>query len=252
MATSPPPLIHVLLPAYNEGKALGAVIEGVARTLADGGYRVWVVDDGSTDDTAGVAQGFAAQGLPVTLLSHGRNRGLGQAFRTGLEAILPVLGDDGILVTLDSDNTHPTQIIPSLAAPIEEGRADIVIASRFAPGGQEVGVPLFRRLLSKVARGMFTVFLPMPGVRDYTCAFRAFRASLLRDGVKRWGSLVTEDGFASSVEWLQRLAFLSPRVQEVPLLLRYDRKPTPSKMKIFSTILRTLGLLRRLRRLRVS
>ena len=49
-------MIHVLLPAFNEGEALGAVIEGIARTLADGGYKVWVVDDGSSDGTAEAAR----------------------------------------------------------------------------------------------------------------------------------------------------------------------------------------------------
>lgn len=243
-------MIHVLLPAYNEGLALGAVIEGISRAFADGDVRVWVVDDGSSDDTAAVAERCAAAGHPVRLIKHGRNLGLGQAFRTGLAAIVPLMSADDALITLDADNTHPPQLMPSLLAPIEEGRADLVIASRFAPGGQEVGVPLFRRALSMGARAVFSLFLSVPGVRDYTCAYRAFRGSLLKKGMEKWGTLVTEDGFASSVEWLLRLSALSPRVAEVPLVLRYDRKPSPSKMNILSTIRRTLSVLRRLRRLR--
>ncbi len=242
-------MIHILLPAYNEGEALGAVIDGIARTLADGAYRVWVVDDGSSDGTAAVASSRAAQGLQVTLLRHGANRGLGQAFRTGLEAVLPVMGKDDVLVALDADNTHPPQLISSLAQPIEEGRADIVIASRFAPGGREVGVPFFRRVLSAGARVVYSFLFPIPGVRDYTCAYRAYRADLLRRGTARWGSLVTEPGFAASLEWLLRLAALNPRVEEVPLVLRYDRKPGPSKMRVVSTIRRSLGVIGRMRKI---
>jgi dolichol-phosphate mannosyltransferase len=245
-------MIHILLPAYNEGEALGAVIEGVARTLADGDYKIWVVDDGSSDGTAAAAERAAAQGLPVKLIRHPRNLGLGAAFRTGLSTVVPALGERDILMAMDADNTHPAQLIPRLAAPIEEGRADVVIASRFAPGGEEVGVPPLRRVLSAGARVVFTLLFGVKGVRDYTCAYRAFRSSLLKEGMARWGTLVTEDGFASSVEWLLRLSALSPRVEEVPLVLRYDRKPGPSKMRIIPTIRRTLGVLRRLRRLRAS
>jgi dolichol-phosphate mannosyltransferase len=242
-------MIHILLPAFNEGVALGAVLEGIARTLADGGHKVWVVDDGSTDGTAAAAGAAASQGHPVVLLRHPRNLGLGQAFRTGLAAVLPLLGPDDILVVLDSDNTHPPQLIPSLAAPIEEGKADIVIASRFAPGGREVGVPFLRRALSAGARLVFSLLFPVPGVRDYTCAYRAYRGDLLRRAAAR-GELVTEQGFAASVEWLLRLSALSPRIREVGLVLRYDRKPTPSKMKVFATVRRTLALLARLRKAR--
>ena len=242
-------MIHVLLPAFNEGEALGVVIDGIYKTLG-GGCLIWVVDDGSTDATAAVARGRAEKGVPVTLLQHGRNRGLGQAFRTGLGAVVPVMTADDVLVVLDADDTHPPALIPSMVRLIDEGGADLVIASRFAPGGSETGVPFFRRVLSAGARAVFTFLFPVPGVRDYTCAFRAYRGDLLRRGIERWGELVTEDGFASSAEWLLRLSVLKPLVAEVPLELRYDRKPTPSKMRVLSTIRRTLAMVSRFRKIR--
>jgi dolichol-phosphate mannosyltransferase len=239
-------VIHVLLAAYNEEAALGHVLEGIARALADGDYRVWVVDDGSTDRTAEVARGWAGR-IALTLLVHPRNAGLGRAFRTGLENILPRLRPDDILVTLDADHTHPPELIPLLCAPIERGEADLTIASRFVPGARVYGVPWFRRLTGLGASWLFRLVRPIPGARDYTCSFRAFRGELLTRAARRWGSLVTEDGFAASAEWLGRVGALSPRVAEVPLVLRYDRKPTPSKMPVAATIRRTLLLLRRLR-----
>lgn len=242
-------MIHILLPAFNEEEALGLVLEGVARALADGGYHVWVVDDGSRDGTADVCRFWAGK-IPLTLLQHARNQGLGRAFQTGLSAIFARLAPSDVLVTLDSDNTHPPALIPRLAAPIEDGRADFVIASRFAPGGETVGVPWFRRLTSVGVRVLFSALFPVPGVRDYTCSFRGYRGDLLLRGREKWGELVTENGFASAVEWLVRLSALSPRVEEIPLTLRYDRKPTPSKMPVARTILRTLALAVRLRRLR--
>lgn len=242
-------LIHILLPAYNESKALGRVLESIARALADGAYRVWVVDDGSSDGTADVARGWIGR-LPVTLLQHPRNAGLGKALVTGLSHILPMMGPSDVLVTLDADDTQPPELIPRLVQPLEDGTADMAIASRFRPGGRAVGVPLFRRLTSLGASFLFRVFLPVPGVRDYTCGFRAYRADLLRRAGEKWGALVTEDGFAAMVEWLVKVSALSPRVLEIPLVLRYDRKPTPSKMPVARTIRRTLSVLVRLRRMR--
>jgi dolichol-phosphate mannosyltransferase len=241
---NPTEMIHVLLPAYNEEKALGSLIAGIGRALPAGGFRIWVVDDGSSDGTAEAVR------APVVLLRHEVNRGLGQAFRTGLSAILPVLADDDVLVTMDADDTHPPSLIPELVLPLVEGRADLTIASRFAPGGREVGVPFLRRVLSAGARFVFRALLPLPGVRDYTCAFRAVRGSVVRRAMERWGSLVTEDGFASSVEMLLRLSAETSRVVEIPLVLRYDRKAGPSKMRVFATVRRTLAVLARLRNIR--
>jgi dolichol-phosphate mannosyltransferase len=242
-------MIHILLPAYNEEQALAPVLEGIARTLADGNYRVWVVDDGSQDGTAAVAEKWAAL-IPLTLVRHPRNAGLGKAFQTGLAHILPAMKGSDVLVTLDADNTHPAQLIPRLAHPLEEGRADLSIASRFAPGGETVGVPWFRRFTSQGARLLFRFLFPIPFVRDYTCGFRAYRGDLLQKGQDRWKNLVTENGFASAVEWLIKLSRLSPRVVEVPLVLRYDRKPTPSKMPVARTILKTVALILRLKKIR--
>jgi len=242
-------MIHVLLPAFNEGRALPPVLDGIRSSLPAGGFRVWVVDDGSTDDTAAAAQAWADR-LPVTVLRHGQNRGLGQAFRTGLDALWPHLSDEDILVTLDADDTQPSAMIPQLAAPLAANDADIAIASRFAPGGQSVGVPFYRRVTSLSARALMTLLFPVPGVRDYTCGFRAYRGDLLRRAAAGGDVLINESGFAVSLEWLLRLSRHRPRVVEVPLVLRYDKKPTPSKMPVARTIFRTLALVWRLRRTR--
>lgn len=244
-------MIHVLLAAYNEGAALPQVLEGVARTLADGNYRVWVVDDGSQDNTAAAAREWSTR-IPLTLLRHAQNAGLGKALQTGLSHIYPVLSPTDVVVTLDADHTHPPQIIPHLTQPVENNSADLVIASRFAEGGKTVGVPFFRRLTSAGAYRLFRFFFPIPNVRDYTCGFRAYRGELLLRGRARWGNLISENGFAAMVEWLIKLSVLSPQIKEVPLVLRYDRKPTPSKMPVCQTIWRTLVLLKKLRNLKGS
>jgi dolichol-phosphate mannosyltransferase len=239
-------VIHVLLAAYNESAALAAVIEGVARVFADGDWTLWVVDDGSTDGTADVARAHAGR-FPVRLVCHASNRGLGAALRTGFSTVGAGLGPRDVLVTLDADNTHPPAQIPSLVAPVEEGRADIAIASRFRPGARVVGVPWHRRLLSRAAEAVFRLGVPVPGVRDYTCGFRAYAAAFVRSLPAE--ELIREDGFAAQSEILIRLARRGARVTEIPLVLRYDRKQGESKMRVFRTVARTLGLVGRLRRL---
>lgn len=238
-------MIHILLAAYNEAGALGVVVDGVARAFADGDWTVWVVDDGSTDGTVAAAE-VCRRRHPLRLLRHDINRGLGAALRTGFSAIRAALGPRDLVVTLDADNTHPPALIPALVAPIEEGGADLVIASRFRPGARVVGVPWFRRILSRGAEAVFRVLLPVSGVRDYTCGFRAYRGSLLKDIEP--DRLIGEDGFASQAEILIRLARRGARVREVPLILRYDRKTGVSKMRIGRTVRRTLSLAWRLRR----
>jgi len=241
-------VIHILLAAFNEETALGEVLNGIARTLADGAYKVWLVDDGSTDGTFPVAETWRGK-IPLAVTRHKSNRGLGAALQTGLETLMPAVADDDVLVTLDADNTQPPALIPRLAAPIEAGRADLVIASRFARGARVVGVPPLRRWTARGASGLFRWALPIPGVRDYTCGFRAYRGRPLKEGQVRWGRLISENGFAAQAEILVKLAALSARIEEIPLHLRYDRKPTPSKMPVFRTIQRTLALMVRLRRM---
>jgi dolichol-phosphate mannosyltransferase len=239
-------VIHILLPAYNEEIALGRVLENIARTLADGGFKVWVVDDGSTDRTATVAREWAGR-VPLVLLRHETNAGLGAAFRTGFDRLLPVMGPADVLVTLDADDTHPAALIPRLVQPVEEGRADVAIASRYAPGARVVGLSFLRRCASRGAGLLYRLVLPFPGVRDYTCSFRAVRGDLMKKAGLKWGNLVTEAGFASAAEWLVKLSPFHPRVVEIPLVLRYDRKPTPSKMPLLRTIGRSLRMMAVLR-----
>lgn len=241
--------VCLALPAYNESasivKLLGRAAVALATEFDD--WSIIVVDDGSTDPTAALVEDYIRQGHPqVRLVRHAKNRGLGPAIITGLKAALEGgSGPDRMIVGMDADLTHPPEIIPGMRQQIEAG-ADMIIASRFQPGSRQVGVPLFRRLLSVGARLLFRYYLNMPSVRDYTCGFRAFRASLLARGFEHFGpeGLITRSGFACTDELLVHLAMLDPVIQEVPFTLRYDLKAGRSKMNLRVTIIETLKLLR--------
>jgi dolichol-phosphate mannosyltransferase len=240
-------VITVVLPAYQEAAALPRLLErlgSVSRDQLGGRLEAVVVDDGSTDGTSGVAVS-GAPGLRVRLVVHDSNLGLGAAIDTGLRTALAGAGADHVVVTMDADDTHPPGAIPQMAERIAAG-ADVVIASRFQPGAVTLGVPRIRRLLSAGMSALFRTAYPIPGARDYSSGYRAYRAAILHRAYQRWGDeFVSETGFSCMVDILMKLAMLGARVTEVPLELRYDRKASPSKMPARDTVGRTLVLLAR-------
>jgi len=241
-------MIYVLLPAYDEEGALDALLEALDATLAGAAlpYRVVLVDDGSADRTAAIAAAWG-ESHPLDLLRHPVNRGLGAAMGTGLAHLVPRVGDDDWVVALDADGTHGAAFIPALIAAGAQRGWDLVIASRFAPGGREVGVALHRWLLSRGASAALRLaFRLPPGVRDVSTGFKAYRGSLLHRLAARWeDQLVEEQGFACMAELLVKSAALGARIGEVPMELRYDLKAGPSKMRTLRTVRAYLRLLGR-------
>ncbi|NLX98571.1 MAG: glycosyltransferase family 2 protein [Rhodopirellula sp.] len=241
-------MIYLVLPAYNEEENLGELLGAAQRVFSadNRSYQVVLVDDGSRDGTLPLAEEWTER-IPLRIVRHPVNQGLGPTLRDGLRAAAESAGNGDIVVAMDADNTHPPELVPPMARLIDEGY-DLVIASRYQPGARVAGVSAFRRLLSWGANGLFRATFPIPGVRDYTCGFRAYRGSLLRNAFERYGdSLVSEAGFQSTPDLLIKLAGLAPRATEVPIDLRYDRKRGESKMRVAGTVGRTVGLIVRRR-----
>ena len=226
----------VVLPAFNEEKDLPPLLQriGSALSAAQCDYRILVVDDGSRDRTVEVIQ-EAQRTLPITLVKHPRNMGLGAAIRTGLTEASK---QDGVVITMDADKSQDPALIPAMVRRIEEG-FDVVIASRFQEGGQEVGVAPHRVVLSHGAGIVMRAAVRFPGVRDYSCGYRAYTAEILRALQKAYGQdFVHENGFACMFELLVKLKKIGARASEVPLVLRYDLKSGPSKMRVGRTLAR--------------
>ncbi len=235
---------HVVLPAFNEEAALPALLRRLAEVALTEQITVWVVDDGSSDRSAAVAEsGFG--GLEVRVVRHAINLGLGRAVLSGLRAALEDSGPDDIVVVMDADDTHDPGLISLLQAEIAAG-SDVAICSRFVQGGDDRTAPLGRRLLSRGAAQLFQRALAVEGVRDFTSGYRAYRATLLTRASDHWGErLIEEQGFACMVELLLKLRHCRPVITEIPLALRYDRKQGPSKLKLRRTILQYVRLLAR-------
>ncbi len=243
-------MIYLLLPAYNEENNILPLLrdtETEAQKVSLDLLPV-VINDGSQDQTSQRVTQYQGS-LSVTLLEHTSNQGLAAALFTGLTHILNQCGDEDILVTMDADNTHSPRYIPELIQQLHHGH-DIVIASRFAPGGKEMGVNPFRKLLSHGARWVYHLAFPSIPIRDFSCGYRAFRASILKQTYHRWGNRLLEaPGFSCTGElMLKSLAFTSPeRITEIPFELHYERKGGSSKMPTLDTILGTLSLIRNAR-----
>lgn len=238
-------MITVVLPAYNEEAALPPLLDALAAVRADvlPDLRVYVVDDGSSDRTADVVREKQDAHPFVRLLQHERNGGLSEAIQTGFRAALLDSAPDDVVVTLDADNTQPPELIPQMVERIAAGGLGVVVASRFQRGAAVHGVPALRRLYSRAMSLLFRTAFPIRGVRDYSSGFRAYRAGTLQQAFDTYGKdgFITEQGFACMVEILFQLDNLpGTRFGEVPMVLRYDLKPTETKMRVFKTIWDTL------------
>ena len=240
--------IWVVLPAYNEEAGLGGLLAEIEEAMPRTGlrYRVVVVDDGSRDGTLRVARDYE-QRLPLVIVQHENNQGLGASLRDGLVRAASLSAPEDVLITMDADQSHTPQLIPRMVQAICEGH-DVVIASRFREGSQVRGVPLLRRFLSRGGSLLLRLLFPTAEVRDFTCGYRAYRASLLQDVLRSEGiGFFEQSGFPATLDILLQLRRRRPIFGEVPFVLRYDLKRGPSKMNVSQTLRGTLLLLLRRR-----
>ena len=245
-------MLYIVLPAYDEEENIRPLVEEIGANLAEllpqVQSEVVIVNDGSSDDTAGQVKSLQARlptpNLKITLIDHPQNRGLAEALKTGLLYCCDSAGPRDIILTMDSDNSHTPGLIPQMARTLREGY-DVVIASRYEPKARVLGLSRKRLLLSFVASGLFRVLFPIRGVRDYTCGFRAYRASVLQEVMRENPRFISETGFSVMVDVLLKLRLRQPSLlfTEVPLLLRYDKKLGASKMNIRKTVRETLSLI---------
>lgn len=247
--------LWMVLPAYNEEANLVPLLNNLETVFAQlverGHERAYViVDDGSRDATPRILAEQAAR-LPIDIITHSPNQGLGFTIRDGLRRAADHAAPTDIIFAMDADNTHPSELLLTMTERIAAGD-DLVIASRYRKGAEVVGLHWFRRFMSWGARMLFQTVFPIPGVRDYTCGYRAYRAGLLQEAFRRYGDRFIEyQGFHSMADILLKLSFLRPTISEVPMVLRYDLKQGDTKMRVGRTVLATLKLLLRRRFVRV-
>lgn len=191
------------MPVYNEEKTLGAIIEAVlSQPLV---AELICIDDCSVDDAVGVLEHYAALDRRVRILRHAVNRGKGAALRTGFaEATAP------IVIVQDADLEYDPGEYPRLAAPIIEGRADVVFGSRFV-GSEEHRVLYFwhsvgNKLLT-VASNIFTNL----NLTDMETCYKIFRREIIQ------AITIQEDRFGFEPEITAKVARMNARIYEVAI-----------------------------------
>ncbi|MFZ4765544.1 MAG: glycosyltransferase [Roseimicrobium sp.] len=227
--------VAVVLPAYNEEKDLPILLERLNTSLKEleVPFHIVVVDDGSADRTAALAE-KAAETMPVHLVRHPKNMGLGRAIQTGLCESSKF---GGIVVTMDADNSHDPAYIADMVATMQRDNVDLVICSRYQRGSRVVGLSQFRRWLSFCCFLTMKTVLPYRNVRDYSTGFRGYDSAIINRLMQRYGDrLVEQSGFACMLELLAKLRTAGARVVEIPYTLRYDQKLGASKLRIFRTL----------------
>ncbi len=224
-------MIFFLLACYNEEKAIKPVFRDILSAFGMSGVRIILVDDGSGDETVGTADKMSQElKIPLKILRHPCNMGLGEALKTGLGWICKNAAARDFVVTMDCDNTHPPATARKMASMLPG--CDVVIASRFREGGCQKGVPFLRAAVSRIASLFFRLFYT--AVSDWSSGFRAYRVEVIRE--LKIPERIREKGFTSQMEILLFLLRSGARICEVPLKMDYSLKKSRSKMRFFPLI----------------
>ena len=209
----------VILPTYDESRTIRDVVGGV---LSHPGVDVLVVDDSSPDGTAAIVRELAARETRVRLIERPAKSGLGSAYLEGFRVALE--DGYGLVVEMDSDLSHdPTELGSLLEA--ARSRFDLVVGSRYVPGGSVSNWSRLRVALSKAGNVYARVMLGLP-LHDATSGYRVYRRQLLSD-------LVTEpfhaDGYGFQIELVMRSWLRGWSLGEVPITFR-EREHGQSKI----------------------
>jgi dolichol-phosphate mannosyltransferase len=213
-------VICVCLPTYNERENLEPMVDRLGEILSEDDV-VLVIDDNSPDGTGEIADRLAAERSWVHVLHRPRKEGLGPAYLDGFRRALD-LGAD-LIFELDCDFSHDPADIPRLAAAAEE--ADLVIGSRYVPGGGTRNWGLVRRLISRGGSLYAQILLGVP-VRDLTGGFKCYRRAVLETIDL---DEIHSKGYAFQIETTYRALRAGFRVTEVPIVF-VDRVVGGSKM----------------------
>jgi dolichol-phosphate mannosyltransferase len=213
--------VWVILPTYDEAENIGPISAAILEALPEA--TLLVVDDGSPDGTGELADALAAADQRIKVRHRASKQGLGRAYLDGFGRALE--GGAAVVVQMDADFSHDPATLPSLIAPIVAGDADLVIGSRYTPGGGVVDWGIGRRLISR-GGSIFARTVLRLSPNDLTGGFKAWRAETLSavpfDGIHA-------GGYVFQIEMTFRASRAGARVCEIPITFR-DRRVGQSKM----------------------
>ena len=214
------PSVVVVVPTYNERPNLEALVSAVL--AQDAHYRIVIVDDNSPDGTGQLADALAAAHPGrIAVIHRPAKRGLGPAYVEGFQRALQLLPD--LVAQMDADLSHDPADLPRLVAATAE--RDLAIGSRYVPGGDTIGWPLWRRLLSRMGGDYARMVLGVP-IRDLTGGYKVWRRPVLE---RLDLAALRSDGYAFTIEATWRALQAGAAVTEVPIVFT-DRVAGASKL----------------------
>jgi glycosyltransferase involved in cell wall biosynthesis len=205
MPLTPPRLLSVLMPVYNEARTLRTIVGRVLASPVALPIELVCVDDGSRDRSADILDELAADDARVRVIRQPRNMGKGAAIRRAIEEMR---GDIGLIQ--DADLEYDPQDYPALIAPILEGKADAVFGSRFASAGQRKVLLYWHTVANRVLTWMTNVLNDI-NLTDMETCYKAVRGDVLRQ------TPLHSDRFGIEPELTTRLAQWNIRLYEVPI-----------------------------------
>jgi dolichol-phosphate mannosyltransferase len=215
------PRAVLCLPTYDERENLEAMIVALGEVLDTSSDRVLVIDDGSPDGTGEIADRLAAELPWVSVLHRETKEGIGPAYVAGFRHALAE--DAELVLEMDCDFSHDPTDVPRLIAATAE--ADLVLGSRYAPGGGTANWGLLRRIVSRGGCLYAQAILGLR-VRDLTGGFKCFRREAL-EAIDL--DALSAHGYAFQIETTYRVTRAGLRVQEVPITF-VERRAGDSKM----------------------
>ncbi len=230
--------LYVMIPTFNEAENIVPLLDDLF-ALGVEGMHVLVVDDTSTDGTWQLVEDYAARNANVHLLLRSKRRGRGTAGIDGFNWILST--DAELILEMDGDYSHQPKHIPAMIEAIKD--ADLVLGSRFVPGGSDNDRGLVRQAVTKLA-GLYVRSLLKLDVRDVSSGFRLFRREVLeRIDVDN----LISAGPSIVLEILYKAVLQGFRLKEVPIEF-IDRRQGETKLD-WITLLETLVMVLRLRQM---
>jgi dolichol-phosphate mannosyltransferase len=221
MQAGTPNRLLVSVATYNERDNIARLIEEIHRHAAQAD--VLVVDDNSPDGTGRVVDELAAKDPRIKPLHRPGKLGLGTAIVAAMRYAMS--NDYDLLLNMDADFSHPPRYIPALLAGMD--RNDVMIGSRYVPGGGTENWPVVRETISRGVNGLVRFFFRM-GVRDASGAYRCYRVSKLRQ--VRFDRMVSR-GYSFQQEMLYRCRLAGCKLGESPIIFE-NRRAGKSKVNM--------------------
>ncbi len=226
-------MILILLPAYNEEDSLPSLMPKIKLALDGMGeaYKIIICNDGSNDRTQQMLESMSRD-FPIEIIRHKINRGLGESSRDLFEFASEASKVGDVIIRLDCDDTHEPEYIPKIVEKVRGG-LDVVIASRFAEGGGQLGVSGYRAFISLGANLFMKVFFSISNVKEYSCGYRGYKAEIIKEAIEVYGNDFIQLkglGFTCTLEKLVKLKLIGAKFGEISFILRYNQKQSISKM----------------------